>query len=191
VSVLLLSPMPPLLFMGEEWNAPHPFPFFCDFGPELADAVREGRRREFAQFPEFADPRARERIPDPQAPATFASAKLDWTKLDAAGHADWLAYYRALSALRRREIVPRLAGLDSGQARWQLHSNVVDVTWRLRGGAALQAILSLAPEETSGLEISPRGRLLFATEPAAAALRPLRVVPPWFAAWFLDAAPSP
>jgi malto-oligosyltrehalose trehalohydrolase len=192
VSVLLLSPMPPLLFMGEEWNAPHPFPFFCDFGPELADAVREGRRREFAQFPEFADPAARERIPDPLDPATFASAQLDWTKLGAPAHAEWLAYYRLLLALRHREIVPRLAGLTSGQARWQLHSgHAVDVTWRLSGGAALQAILSLAPKEVSGFAISPRGRLLFATDPEAAAARPLRAAPPWFAAWFLDAAPPP
>ena len=153
--------------------------------------MREGRRREFAQFPEFADPRARERIPDPLAPATFESAILDWAKLGAPAHAEWLAYYRALLALRHGEIVPRLAGLESGQARWRLDSNVVDVTWRLSGGARLQAILSLARKETTGLEIAPRGRLLFATDPAAAALRPLRVAPPWFAAWFLDAAPSP
>src|SRR5262249_22598233 len=54
-TIVLLSPSIPLLFMGEEWNAPQPFVFFCDVGPELADAVREGRRREVAHFPEFAD----------------------------------------------------------------------------------------------------------------------------------------
>ena len=54
------------------------FPFFCDFGPELADAVRQGRREEFARFPEFRDPEMRERIPDPMAEKTFASAKLGW-----------------------------------------------------------------------------------------------------------------
>src|SRR5690606_21366717 len=58
----LLCPQIPLLFMGEEWAAPEPFPFFCDFGPELAQAVRDGRREEFAQFQEFQDPDARERI---------------------------------------------------------------------------------------------------------------------------------
>ena len=189
-SVLLLSPMPPLLFMGEEWNAPSPFPFFCDFGSELAEAVREGRRREFAQFPEFADPRARERIPDPLSPATFAAAKLDWTKLAARAHADMLAHYRALLAIRRREIVPRLAGLRSGRARWQIHpGDVVDVTWTLGDGAALRAILSLAPAEASGFEIAPRGRLLFATAPDVPL--PIRRAPPWFAAWFLDQAPPP
>src|SRR5690606_33956629 len=42
IAVLLLAPSPPLLFMGEEWAAPEPFPYFCDFGPELAQKVREG-----------------------------------------------------------------------------------------------------------------------------------------------------
>ena len=77
-AVYLLLPQIPMLFMGEEWGAAQPFPFFCDFGPELADAVRKGRREEFARFPEFQDPAMRERIPDPMAEETFASAKLDW-----------------------------------------------------------------------------------------------------------------
>src|SRR5579872_6769263 len=53
VAILLLAPSPPLLFMGEEWAASQPFPYFCDFGPELAEKVREGRRREFARFGAF------------------------------------------------------------------------------------------------------------------------------------------
>jgi 1,4-alpha-glucan branching enzyme len=60
-----------MLFMGEEWAARQPFPFFCHFGPELAEAVRTGRRAEFARFPEFQDPQQRERIPDPTARETF------------------------------------------------------------------------------------------------------------------------
>ena len=48
LTILLLSPSPPLLFMGEEWGSRQPFPFFCDFKGELADAVRNGRKREFA-----------------------------------------------------------------------------------------------------------------------------------------------
>ena len=71
-AVFLLAPGPPLLFMGEEWAAPEPFLFFCDFHDELADAVREGRRNEFAKFPAFRDEETRARIPDPNAEATFA-----------------------------------------------------------------------------------------------------------------------
>ena len=63
VAVLLLAPSPPLLFMGEEWAARQPFPFFCDFGPDLADKVREGRRREFARF--HAIPRRSRASTDP------------------------------------------------------------------------------------------------------------------------------
>ena len=50
-AVLLLAPQIPLLFMGEEWGATQPFCFFTDFHDELADAVREGRRREFQKVP--------------------------------------------------------------------------------------------------------------------------------------------
>ena len=74
----LLLPQIPMLFMGQEWAAAQPFPFFCDFGPDLADAVRNGRRDEFARFPEFQDPKTREQIPDPVAEETFAAAKLGW-----------------------------------------------------------------------------------------------------------------
>ncbi|MGH7403666.1 MAG: malto-oligosyltrehalose trehalohydrolase, partial [Candidatus Rokuibacteriota bacterium] len=76
--VLLLSPAPPLLFMGQEWAAPEPFLFFSDLGPDLGPRVAEGRRREFARFPEFASAEARARIPDPQAEATFTRSVLDW-----------------------------------------------------------------------------------------------------------------
>ena len=68
--VLLLAPALPLIFMGQEWAAPEPFLFFSDLGPDLGPAVSEGRRREFERFPEFADPAARARIPDPQSPDT-------------------------------------------------------------------------------------------------------------------------
>ncbi|MBY0396522.1 MAG: malto-oligosyltrehalose trehalohydrolase, partial [Thermoleophilia bacterium] len=77
-AISLLGPQIPLLFMGEEWAAPQPFPFFADFGGDLADAVRDGRRAEFAGFPAFQDPASRDRIPDPAAEATVRSATLDW-----------------------------------------------------------------------------------------------------------------
>src|SRR5690606_1871957 len=69
ITVALLAPSVPLLFMGEEWGASTPFLYFCDFEPGLRDAVREGRRAEFASFAAFASARARETIPDPCAEA--------------------------------------------------------------------------------------------------------------------------
>jgi len=79
-ALLLLSPQIPLLFMGEEWGCRTAFPFFCDFGAQLAAAVTEGRRREFERFPKFHNPETRARIPDPKDPATFTAAVLDWNE---------------------------------------------------------------------------------------------------------------
>ncbi len=71
--VTLLSPFTPMLFMGEEYGEPAPFQFFSDhIDEEIATATRDGRRREFAAFAEFAG----EEVPDPQDPATFERSKL-------------------------------------------------------------------------------------------------------------------
>lgn len=96
-AVILLSPFVPMLFMGEEWGTQKPFQYFTDHAdPELARAVREGRKQEFAVF--GWDP---DRIPDPQASSTFEAARLDWDELEQAPHRDMLAWYRDLLALRR------------------------------------------------------------------------------------------
>src|SRR6185437_4045438 len=71
VAIVLLSPQIPLLFMGEEWATSRPFMFFCDFEPELAASVREGRKREFAQFAEFGEAAAQGRIPDATEESSF------------------------------------------------------------------------------------------------------------------------
>ncbi|HET7411830.1 MAG TPA: malto-oligosyltrehalose trehalohydrolase, partial [Pararhizobium sp.] len=106
-AILLLSPHIPLLFMGEEWGETRPFAFFTDFQGKLADAVREGRRKEFAQFAAFRDPARRTSIPDPNAPATFEASKIDWQRRDSEEGRAWLSFYRDLLQIRRTEIVPR------------------------------------------------------------------------------------
>jgi len=187
-AIYLLAPFPPLLFMGEEWGAPSPFPFFCDFGPELSDAVREGRRREFERFPEFTDEAALSRVPDPLAPETFLSAKLDWSLLAHAKHAEWLIFYRDLIALRRQEITPRLKYMRSADAEWHVEGDeILDVRWTLADGARLQAVISLSREGVARAPAEPRGRLIFSTSPDVAQTMPLRRLPPWFVAWYLDA----
>ncbi len=188
-ALLLLGPQVPLLFMGEEWGAPEPFPFFCDFGPELAQAVREGRRREFSAFPEFGDPAARERIPDPGAEATFASAVLHWERCEDNPHRERLESVRELLNLRAREIAPRLAGAPGGGARWELLGDGgLRVRWRLADGATLELLAQLAPSPAvRGAGPSP-GRLLFATHPDAAAPGGERRLPAWSVAWILEPA---
>ena len=96
-ALLLTGTHVPLLFQGEEWGASTPFPYVADHpDPDLADAVRRGRRAEFAAFGW-----APEDIPDPMDPATAASAVLAWHELDDAPHAELLEWYRQLIALRR------------------------------------------------------------------------------------------
>ncbi len=159
-AVYLLLPQIPMLFMGEEWGAAQPFPFFCDFGPELADAVRQGRREEFARFPEFQDPAMRERIPDPTAEETFASAKLDWEDIERAPHAGWLDWYRRVLAIRHAEIVPRLAAIRAGGRYEVLGDGAVVVRWPLGGGEALVLAANLQPTPVSGFPAQP-GRVLW------------------------------
>jgi maltooligosyltrehalose trehalohydrolase len=115
-ALLLFLPMTPLLFMGQEWAASTPFAYFTDHEPELGRLVSEGRRAEFRGFRAFSDPAARERIPDPQAPATFEQSRLRWDEREERGHAAVLEVYRRLLALRREDPVLRAAGRDGLQA---------------------------------------------------------------------------
>jgi maltooligosyltrehalose trehalohydrolase len=95
--LLLTSPFTPMLFMGEEWGAGTPWCYFTDHvEPELARAVSEGRRREFATHGW-----ASEDVPDPQAPETFRRSLLDWDEREKPPHRELLQWYRALIALRR------------------------------------------------------------------------------------------
>ena len=153
-AVYLLAPQIPMLFMGEEWACAQPFPFFCDFHGELAQAVREGRRAEFSKFPEFQDPQQRQKIPDPQNPATFASAKLDWTALSRPPHRDWRAWYGKVLELRRSRIVPRLAALRGADARFSvLGKSAVRVTWSLDRGEDLMLIANLSENPLRGVDL--------------------------------------
>jgi maltooligosyltrehalose trehalohydrolase len=95
--LLLTAPFTPMLFMGEEWGAATPWCFFTDHEePELARAVSEGRRREFADHGwDSAD------VPDPQAPETYRRSVLDWAEPGKPHHRELLDWYRALIALRR------------------------------------------------------------------------------------------
>lgn len=136
LACLLLAPQVPMLFMGEEYAASTPFLFFCDFAGELAQAVRKGRREEFARFAAFADPQAREKIPDPGAPSTFEASKLRWEERDRPPHRERLALVGELLALRRRHIVPRLAGARSS-GHPEIANGVLHVAWTMGDGALL------------------------------------------------------
>ncbi len=186
-AILLLAPSPPLLFMGEEWAAPQPFYFFCDFGPELAQKVRDGRRKEFARFPEFTHPAARERIPDPNAPDTFRACILDWSDRERSPHRERLALYRRLLRLRHAEIVPRLKGVGGGIGAFEvLGERGLLARWGLADGARLTLVANMGPDAAPVVAGLPAGRLLFATDGQDPVGLSKGAMPPWSVAWFLD-----
>ena len=152
--LLLLSPQIPLLFMGDETGSETPFLFFTDFHDELADAVREGRRGEFAKFTAFADPEKREMIPDPNAPATFDRSRPQ----DGPDADTWRDLYARLLRLRHERIVPVLRGAMSAGAE-AIGPAAVRAAWRMADGTTLTTLVNLGDEAVD----APAGPVLFAT----------------------------
>jgi malto-oligosyltrehalose trehalohydrolase len=150
-AVYLLLPQIPMLFMGEEWAEVRPFLFFCDFNAQLAQAVRDGRRQEFSRFPQFSSAAMRDRIPDPQAASTFASSKIDWTRLDQPASREVLEWYRRILAARRQYIVPLVELLHGEQAQFQVQGDgAVSVHWSIATATVtLSANLNDTPMHTA------------------------------------------
>ncbi|WP_244488724.1 malto-oligosyltrehalose trehalohydrolase [Bosea sp. Leaf344] len=154
-ALLLLTPAIPMLFMGEEVGSASPFLFFTDYHDALADAVREGRRNEFAEFAAFGDPAVRDRIPDPNDPQSFARSRPEPCR---DGAAIWEDFYAELLALRRQHLVPGLAGATSLGAE-ALGDKAVRAGWRLGDGRIWSVIVNFG-EEPVPLSM-PEGRTVF------------------------------
>jgi malto-oligosyltrehalose trehalohydrolase len=169
---VLLAPAPPMLFMGEEYAAGTPFQYFCDFSGDLAVAVTQGRRAEFGRFARFADPAVRERIPDPNAPGTFARSKLDWQERGRQPHARWLALYGTLLRQRHAKLVPWLDGARSGSfdltAAGTLH-----LRWPLAGGRTWHLLAQLGDAEGPAPQGGLPGETVYRSHDDAQRL------PPW------------
>ncbi|MFL5216222.1 MAG: malto-oligosyltrehalose trehalohydrolase, partial [Microvirga sp.] len=133
---LLLSPQIPMLYMGEEWAASAPFLFFVDFSddPELSQAVRDGRQREFANFRGFAEQHGERDIPDPTAEETFRRSVLDWSEAERSPHAEARDEVRRLLRLRQGEVVPLTRSAFCGAAHAVPAPRMLDVTWRFAAG---------------------------------------------------------
>ena len=184
LAILLLAPAPPMLFMGEEFAANAPFPFFCDFKGELAQAVTQGRRNEFARFGQFADDAERARIPDPNAEQTFQSARLDWNNLERAVHRNWLMFYRDLLRLRRQRIVPLLHRIIVGAASYRLlEENSVEVQWPLHDGSSLLLLANLGTSNVA-LESRPEAEVIYQNMvPVKRGFSAGSRLPPWGVQW--------
>jgi maltooligosyltrehalose trehalohydrolase len=167
--LLLLAPETPLVFMGQEWGATSPFLYFTDHERVLGQQVSEGRRKELSAFAAFSSPRARERIPDPQARATFARSRLGWPEREREPHASLLRLYRATLALRREL---GLGSLERGEYRASGEDGelVLEVT-RPGAGPVLvvvrlggAGVLESEKEEPDPSEPDPSWRVLLTTE---------------------------
>ena len=171
-ALLLLSPQIPMLFREEEFGSTQPFLYFTDYAGELAEAVREGRRREFAKFSAFTDPERRARIPDPNAVQTFALSSPPTEEEPNAGRGEreaWLHFYRSALAVRAKLIAPRLRGtrsLDVTLLRTAAghDANGLLARWRLGDGETLSIALNLS-SDTLAFDQRPDGRVIFETPP--------------------------
>ncbi len=158
-ALFLLAPQIPMLFMGEEGGSQAPFLFFTDHGEALAEAIREGRRREFAGFAAFGDPARHGSIPDPNAAETFEASRA------LAGEAAELELTRALLGVRKcyTAALPgaRSLGVDI------LGDAAVLARWRLGDGRVLAIAANLGPDPASIAAMQP-GEIMFETPSAAA-----------------------
>jgi maltooligosyltrehalose trehalohydrolase len=141
-TLLLASPMIPLMFMGDEWGASEPFQFFTSFHGELAEAVRNGRRSEFKAFSAFQDPERRAKIPDPNAKATFDASRPAFDQFEKHQRGPWVELYVHLLSLRRRDLIPRLPGAVS-KGVTLLGEKAVSARWKLGDGSTWQIDLNL------------------------------------------------
>ncbi|WP_207284282.1 malto-oligosyltrehalose trehalohydrolase [Pseudomonas sp. FW300-N2A2] len=139
-ALLLLSPMIPLMFMGDEFAVEQPFLFFTSHHGELAELVREGRRNEFSAFDAFADPARREQIPDPNAQQTFEDSR---PNLTASGPSAIYTLYRQLLKIRHEQIIARLPGAHPLGAE-VLAPGAVSARWQLGDGSLLRIDLNLS-----------------------------------------------
>jgi maltooligosyltrehalose trehalohydrolase len=136
--IVLTAPFVPMLFQGEEFAAATPFLYFADHDdPEMAKAVSEGRKREFAAFG-FA----KRAVPDPEAWETFERSRLNWQEAKEGPHQQMLEWYRALIRLRRGSVALNDGDMGHGRVHWE-------DGWLVMDRGAVQVLMNLGPQEAS------------------------------------------
>ncbi|CAN7276300.1 malto-oligosyltrehalose trehalohydrolase [Rhizobium sp. LjRoot254] len=177
-AIYLLAPQIPMLFMGEEWGALEPFPFFCDFDDELNAVVREGRKGELARMPGFAGDA--DDAPDPTQLETFLSAKLRWEKRDTPAGAARLAFYKSLLELRRIHVQPLLDTLGTRPAEYGVGDGVVRVTWFAEGERRLTLMANLGDGDVQ-MDVPPKANVFYPRDGVS-----VLWMSPWTMIWFTE-----
>jgi maltooligosyltrehalose trehalohydrolase len=158
ITLMLLSPMIPLLFMGEELGLEQPFYYFTDHPEELALAVREGRRKEFASFTAHQSS-DQESLPDPNDVCTFETSKPLYSKLNKQQQ-EWRDFYRTLLRLRCLDIIPRLPGTYSTGVEI-LGEGAVTASWMMGDGSQLRIDVNFSEQSVAVKKPWNRSRVLF------------------------------
>jgi len=187
-AILLLSPSPPLLFMGQEWACSQPFTYFVDFPEALGEQVNEGRLQGFAKLAAFNDVEMRRKIPLPNAIETYQAAKLAWDELEREPHQQWFDYHRELLRIRHRQISPRLKAMASGSAQYRvLDDRAISVQWRLNDGSTLMLAANLGSEPVT-VDWHGNGEVLFASDSKVKKNARQGSLSPWSVIFYLKEA---
>jgi maltooligosyltrehalose trehalohydrolase len=149
--IVLLSPFVPLLFMGDEYGETAPFQYFVSHSDErLIEAVRKGRREEFASFKWSGEP------PDPQAEETFKRSKLNHRLKQETGHRTLLEYHKEL--IRLRKTLPALRSLSKEKMDVvSFEEECVLVVRRWSGNNEVLAIFNFNDHEVRLIQSMPHG----------------------------------
>jgi maltooligosyltrehalose trehalohydrolase len=151
--LMLMAPFIPMIFQGEEYAASTPFQYFADHDdPEMAKAVSEGRRREFAAF--GWDPAV---IPDPENVETFERSKLAWDEAGEDRHAEMMEWYRSLIRLRRGSI-----SLNDGEPAHVKVEFDEEKRWLMMERGQVRVMCNLGDEPVT-FEGAGKGRLVLAS----------------------------
>ncbi len=157
-AIYLLAPEIPLVFMGEEWDSRRPFLYFTDMSPELGETIRKGRLDEFKQSPDGID--HSDELLNPNSEESFLASKLDWTERKAKHNADHLGLYRKLLAIRREEVVPRIAELANNTGRYEIIAGrALKVRWTLTDGSVLHLLANLHTDPLIDIQLQLGRRL--------------------------------
>ncbi len=167
-ALVLLSPQIPMLFMGEEFGATQPFLYFTSHEDiNLAEAVKEGRRKEFATFSKFADSTFALQIPDPNHHETFLASIPRPFSVDSAvvnSSLDWSQWVSKLLGIRHHYIIPRLKGVRSLKAE-AIGPSAIKACWKMGDGAILAIAVNLGNERLilhrEDLIMLPQPEILF------------------------------
>ena len=160
IALMLLCPMVPLLFMGEEWGSQQPFLFFTDHNEELSKLVCEGRRNEFADFAIFTDKESLEKIPDPNAESTFTNSGLHHEAHQSAEHQEWWSFYKLLLQFRSTELTPHLQGALSLGADI-LAEGAVTSAWTLGNEKTWRIYINFSKEDVVATPSWANSKLIF------------------------------